>query len=152
METLQIQQKEIITKGKIQIIEFMVKRNSLFVKSPVLEEFFKESSIGLNVRSNVHDETFDVYKCPTIDNKDRNSLYYDNLDSFVNQEGYINATFLRVKGISEGKHFKISGVNSKEQVKKFKEEFTRISNDLYKEYVKPISAKVEIWTTNEGNV
>jgi hypothetical protein len=92
METLQIQQKEIITKGKIQIIEFMVKRNSLFVKSPVLEEFFKQSSIGLNVRSNVHDETFDVYKCPTIDTKDRNSLYYDNLDSFVNREGYINAT------------------------------------------------------------
>jgi hypothetical protein len=43
-------------------------------------------------------------------------------------------------------------VNSKEQVKKFKEEFTRISNELYKEYVKPISAKVEIWTTQEGNI
>jgi hypothetical protein len=152
METLQIQTKEIITKGKIQVLEFLVKRNNLYVKSPILEEFFKNASVGLNVRTNSEHKEFEVYKIPSIASESRHSISYDNMDSFINQEGYINASFLKVKGISEGVNFKITGVNSKDQVLRFKTEFQKIANEIYREYVKPISHKVEIWTTQEGNL
>jgi len=137
--------------NKVHENVILVKRNNLYIKSPMFEEFFKNTGSVITTEYNFKDEEFEVYKMPTVadTNKTRN-FAYTNLSSFVNREGWVNASFFRVKGISQGVNFSISGVNSKEQIETLKKELPRICQEFYKEFMKPISYRIELNITESA--
>ena len=48
----------------------------------------------------------------------------------------LNASFLQVNGLKDGKTFKIQGVVSVEMMKKFDKEFRALVRDIYKQFYK----------------
>ena len=143
--------EKIVDSGKksivaiIQLKRTLTNGTTLFVKSPMFEEFFKSNeNVSNDDTVNSSDELVLVKR--NIIN--RESVYARNFDevsnNLINSNGEYNIGFLRCENISNGIEFKIHGLNSKEALEKYKENATRIITGFYNDFMKSTSVSTKI--------
>lgn len=142
--------KTTATKGKKgrekTILNARVKRHngrlSLYLKSKVMEEFFKHNSTGRT--SGVAYNDIEAYE-NTGGIGSNNAVFneWGHPSLFYNSER-INASFLRAVGLSKGVTIEISMVASRERIESFLESLKAVTVELYRDYIKPIDIYLEV--------
>ena len=139
----------------IPLVTIQIKRvidgtTKLFVKSEIFETFFSTFGISDQFRD-AKQNIREIYKTPQMESRDtlNRALQYNNFNSLKNDDGYYNYCFIRAKGLTDGIEFKITGLHSKQAIKKWKEEFKKNCSEFYQQYMMPETHDLEILVRSE---
>lgn len=136
------------TKSNKNLLTMQIKRThsgcKLFVKSDIFEDFFSKNGIYQD-KLMTNSDSHEVYKNnSSISNREIYRKLNALDDSLINSDGYINASFLRVKGISQGVTFDLSGLYSKEALTSYINSIKIMTKELYEEFMKPQNQSIKI--------
>lgn len=164
MAEIEVQEVAAFTKGGVTPIEVVLQRTGLGVKVIVkttaeVENFMLTlgggrivdvERVGRNWRSAVKDHPLQAYELVEhIDPVGGNYPYrVDALGSPLSVEGYMNLSFLRLVGSSEGigASFYIKGVYSLQGLRNLKDQLVGSTKQFYIDYMRPVDLIIKVST------
>lgn len=160
-KTMEATEEKKSKKGeKITIAHIIVKRTmmgvSIGIKSKTIEEFFKGvcngyTSILSKAKWGQGERYYRVEGSteftPTItSDRYQISLNLPDSEPLLSADDVLNLTFLRVKGISEGKTFNFNGLYRESDVGAISQAINEGLKNLFKEYNTPACYEIELTT------
>ena len=149
-------EREVVSNKKVELCNLKIRREAsgvvVYVKSKILEEYFKDYSKGQlseggqapwnEGKKGYKVKNFPIQRVgtgpiPVVTN-------WENHELFNWTTPMINLSFLRTVGLSEGVEFKFEGLFMTADIEKFKEQFKLFVVKFYQEYLKVCEFEVTV--------
>jgi hypothetical protein len=150
-----IETKEVVEKKTL--CNLKIKRDmgglTLYVKSPLFEEFFNRMSAGKALAGSSGlvwgqaEKYYDVKKCsiPRAEyEKSINVTGYGRSDIMSTENGIHDFSFIKTVGIKDGVTFRIDGMFLQDEIEKFQKDFAKFTKSFFISYAKETSIEVSI--------
>ncbi|MBW6469637.1 MAG: hypothetical protein K0A90_00265 [Methanosarcinaceae archaeon] len=118
----------------------------IYIKSPVIEDFFKGLAQGVVSTSTESNWLPHKGYTPQGNIEHIANTHFDNWGGSLVQKGYYNLSMLRTVGLSKGQTFRFKGVFSKNMIENIATEFKTVLITLIKNYVKPMEVTIKVYS------